>query len=427
MKNRSFYRKVSLRTRWSLWIPSLLILSMAGCFLFPPAVKQQVLLAPLDEGSPIEGAQYTVQEDGTVSYEWSGMRVEVKPMTDDELNEMFPDESTKGKYSTNPYTYGNWIDPRLGYTPNRFTVFRVSIFNRTFPKVMIDPSEVILETDRGEFHRSYGISSSAVQNNFENYYRSRRGQSGNEFYRFELRMGTVRSNNYEEEQPVFKGENYGGFIVFNPVDPKTETVVLTIKEFVLQFGAFDRPEDVVDLRFEFDHSVERTVVEADALKAKAAEDLMISEDGPTRVLGNLPDDRTRSISAIRAVARQRLTALNRCFTDEFDKGEAREGRVEVSFTIEVGGAISDTRITESTVDNERVVECIQSDVQRWSFRPIDVASLRAARAQAAGPAGGGGADAIEGVQPGGGAVAAVQVRAIPVSVTYPFEFKVSAQ
>ena len=134
----------------------------------------------------------------------------------------------------------------------------------------------------------------------------------------------MRSNNYEEEQPVFKGENYGGFIVFNPVDPKTETVVLTIKEFVLQFGAFDRPEEVVDLRFEFNHSVERAVVEADALKAKAAEDLMISEDGPTRVLGNLPDDRTRSISAIRAVARQRLTALNRCFTDEFDKG--RQGK-----------------------------------------------------------------------------------------------------
>ncbi len=412
--------------RWlGLLIPGVALFGVAGCFLFPPAIKYQAILTPTEgQKAAREEAQYVPSEDGTVSYEIPGMRIEVKPMTDDELNQMFPDESTRGKYSTNAYTYGDWVDPRLGYTPNRFSVFKVTIYNRTYPKVMLDPSEVTLETNRGQYLQSYGISAAADQNNFENYYRSRRGQSGNEFYRFELRMGAVRSYNYEEEQPVFKGENYGGFIVFDPVEQETDSVTLTLSDFTFRFGAFDNPIDSEDLTFTFKHNIEKSEVERLTGPAVEAEQLMVTESGPSRVLGNLPDDRTRSVSAIQAVARQRLNGLNRCFTSYFDKGEAQEGRVVVNFTIEVGGAISEVRVTESTVDNDEVSQCIRGDVLRWSLRPIDIAGLQAARTQASSAAG-----AIDGPGLGaaaGGGVAVAQVRVVPVTVTYPFEFRVPA-
>ena len=229
-------------------------------FLFPTAVKRETLLLPVVESAATEGT-YSLQEDGAISWELAGLRLEVEHMTDAKLNALFPDESGRGKYSTNPYTYGDWIDTRLGYTPNRFTVFKVTIFNRTQPKVMLDPLAAVLETDQGQFLRAYGITSSSPYGNFENYYRSQRGQSGNEFYRFELRMGMVRSYNYEEGQPIFKGENYGGFIVFDPVYPETEEVVLTLKDFVLRFGAFDKPVEKQDLRFAFKHKVEDRVVQ----------------------------------------------------------------------------------------------------------------------------------------------------------------------
>ena len=281
----------------------------AGCFLFPAAIKHETILTPVggagETGSGEE--RYAIQEDGSISWELSGLRVEVEHMTDEKLNRLFPDESSRGKYSTNPYTYGNWVDTRLGYTPNRFTVFKVTIFNRTFPKVLLDPLEAVVTTDQGQHLRAYGITSASPYENFENYYRSRRGQSGNEFYRFEVRLGTVRSHNYEENQAIFKGENYGGFIVFDPVYAESEEVILHLRNFVLRFGAFDIPEETRDLRFAFRHRVEQRLLEGKgAGPAATAAALMVSENGPFQILGNLPGDRTRDEAAIRAEVRRQL-------------------------------------------------------------------------------------------------------------------------
>ena len=134
-----------------IWIIALCSL-LSGCFLFPTAVKRETLLLPVIESAATEGT-YSLQENGATSWELAGLRLEVEHMTDAKLNALFPDESGRGKYSTNPYTYGNWTDTRLGYTPNRFTVFKVTIFNRTQPKVMLDPLAAVLETDQGQFLR----------------------------------------------------------------------------------------------------------------------------------------------------------------------------------------------------------------------------------------------------------------------------------
>ena len=412
--NREYGEMSARYGRWLTFLLSSAVCAcVASCFLFPLQYKYQAVLVPQGEGATSVDGQYVVQEDGSITYELPGLRLRVRPMTDDELNEMFADESTRGKYSVNPYTYGNWVDPRLGYTPNRFTVFEVTINNRTFPKVRLSPIQATLETDRGEFLRAYGITSSSPYNNFENYYRSRRGQSGNEFYRFELRMGLVRSNNYEENQPIFKGENYDGFIVFDAVHPETQTVTLTLNDFALRFGPFGQAVESTELRFDFEHSVHRELVERRAAGRGPAEQLMVSEAGPRLVLGNLPGDRTRDASAMRAAVRQKLPAINECFTEEFDRGTAQEGRVVAEFTVEVGGAVSAARIAESTVDSEPVGQCIRSEILGWTFRPIDLAALRA------------GETASEsGAAEDAPRTAVVRLNPVPVTVTYPFEFEV---
>ena len=59
----------------------------------------------------------------------------------------------------------------------------------------------------------------------------------------------VRSHNYEEDQPIFKGENYKGLIVFDPVHPETKTVTLSFEDVALRFGSYGQPVESRDLRF----------------------------------------------------------------------------------------------------------------------------------------------------------------------------------
>jgi len=410
-----------MRARNSRWLGFLIAGAVSAygtsCFLFPTTMKYQAVLVPQVaeqqdmEATADEGRYVLDEQDGSVVFELSGLRLRVRPMTDDELNERFAEESNRGKYSVNPYTYGNWVDPRLGYTPNRFTVFDVTVNNRTFPKVKLSPLHATLQTDRGELLHAYGITSSSPYGNFENYYRSRRGQSGNEFYRFELRMGMVRSHNYEEDQPIFKGENYKGLIVFDPVHPETKTVTLSFEDFALRFGSYGQPVESRDLRFEFDHQVTQEIIEGQVATTAVEERLLVAEKGPSQVLGNLPGDRTRNPSAIQAVVRQRLGAINRCFVEQFDEGSANEGEVVAGFTVEVGGAVSAASITRSTVGSADVGQCIQSEILSWGFRPIDVTALRRDEPTAEGAA-------------AGAAQRAPTARPVPVTVTYPFEFKV---
>ena len=144
-------------------------------------------------------------------------------MQDAELNAIFPEESTRGQFSTNPYTYGDWIDPLVGHTPKRFTVFRVTVTNDIYAKVLLDPIKAVLYTDQGEVLHAYGLPSVSPHNSFERYYRAIRGQSGNEFYRFDLRMGNVRSTAYLEDVRVFKGESYSGLLAFDPLNEEVLT------------------------------------------------------------------------------------------------------------------------------------------------------------------------------------------------------------
>jgi len=202
------------------------ILIVASCFLYPPEIRYNSYLVPNTSNM---GPQFAIDEEmNSFIFDLGGTSIEVKYMTEDELNALFPEESSQGLYSTNPYTFGNWIDPNLGYTPNRFTTFQISIINRNFAKMRIDPVEAELITNLGETYHSYTFSVAAAKydNSFENYYRTLRGQSGNEYYRHEMRLGMVMGKNFGLEEVVFRGDTYSGLITFDKLRPEVTKVQL---------------------------------------------------------------------------------------------------------------------------------------------------------------------------------------------------------
>ena len=249
-----------MKSTWILMACAVQIL--VGCIIFPPKIHYSSYLLPMNsgEGGEISGNQ----DDDSVSHAIEGLRINVKFMTSAELNSLLPEDSSRGEYSTNPYTYGDYVDRDVGYTPNRFTVFKVNVFNQTFSKVQLNPLEAVLLTDQGQVLNSYGIPSTSPHNSFERYYRGLRGQSGNEFYRFEVRMGHVRSLSYAENQPIFKGENYSGLIAFDALDPEVKRVRLVLEEFVLKFDEVGTPLEIIDIRFDFNRRIDKWKVgEAD--------------------------------------------------------------------------------------------------------------------------------------------------------------------
>ena len=122
----------------------LMALTFLAACLSVPRVEYLSVLEPKES----EWEEYFIGDEGLASYHLEGSRIDVQYMTDSVLNGMFPDDSTGGRLSTNPYTYGDWMDPNLGYVPNRFTVFNVSVYNYTYSKMELDPLKVILLTAR---------------------------------------------------------------------------------------------------------------------------------------------------------------------------------------------------------------------------------------------------------------------------------------
>ena len=87
--------------------------------------------------------------------------------------------------------------------------------------------------------------------NFETYWLSRGVQSGNEQKMYLERMSLLRGSVYHRDSFVFKGNSYGGKLVFDPLPEGTEEATLYIEDFVLEFGIYDIPKTELDLRFPF--------------------------------------------------------------------------------------------------------------------------------------------------------------------------------
>ena len=342
-------------------------LIVCGChFLYPQQVVQVSRLLPV----PAASAQYALEDDGTVSYTLEGLRILVRHLSDPELNAMFPAESSQGEYSINPYTFGDYVDPTVGYVRNRFTVFEIQVHNRAFAKVELNPLKAVLLTDRiGEFLQPYGILSGSSPRNFESYYRARRSSSGNDFYRFNMRMGIVRSNNYNIDRKIFKGESYRGLIVFDPLAAEVAQVVLVLRDFVLKFNPHDAPLETTTLRFEFRREVQRELVERERDDPQHGPVTYTRLGGPLQLDHGAAGNPTRAASALEGELQDRLLAINACFAGEFAAGRAAAGRMRVRFAIDPTGTVAAVEIVDSGVVSAAVDACIHSEIERWTFAP----------------------------------------------------------
>lgn len=221
---------------------------------FPPQTENYTLIPDLEMIASLRDSSYSVNRDTTaIVYNRGSFKVEVKFMSDYQLNYVeFPDESRDAEFSSNPFTFANWVDPKTGLTPHRFSVFRVSIFNYSAPKLNFDPERSFLLTDRGDLFSGYGREEKTSKNfSLEAYFKRRKGASGVEDEIFERRMGIIRTTVLYLGRPIYAGDNREGFAVYDPLDESVEQVKLVLKDFILGYDENNEPSEFtsIDLFF----------------------------------------------------------------------------------------------------------------------------------------------------------------------------------
>lgn len=243
-------------------ITVLLVLStmLTGCdrayrYMFFPPERTEYTLAP--DGGLLylaNDTSYYIGRDSTsIVYDRKSFKIEVKFLSDYQLNMFeFPDDSKDGEMSANPFTFANWVDPQLGFTPSRFTTFKVSIFNYASSKLNFDPELSFVVTDRGDVFSGFGREEKSSRNqSVEGYYRKRKGSSGVEDEVFERRMGIVRQTVLYLGRPIFQGDSREGLVVYDAMHESVEKVKLVIKNFITAYDENNEPSGFTDLQFFF--------------------------------------------------------------------------------------------------------------------------------------------------------------------------------
>ncbi len=232
----------------------------AGCdhayryLFYPPEVVEYTLVPDLEMIASMNDTSLSVNRDSTaIVYNRGSFKVEVKYVPDYQLNNVeFPEESRDGEFSANPFTYANWVDPKLGITPNRFSVFRVSIYNYSAPKLNFDPERSFLLTDRGDLFSGYGREEKTSKNfSIEAYFKRRKGASGVEDEIFERRMGIIRTTVLYLGRPVYAGDNREGFVVYDPLDETVQQTKLVFQDFILGYDENNEPSEFTTISFYF--------------------------------------------------------------------------------------------------------------------------------------------------------------------------------
>lgn len=229
------------------WIGTLGLWLLSSCLRLPPDLVYQVLATPQELQAP---AYYLDPQDSTAVFQQEGFRLKVRLLSDAQLNQEYA-RYTFREPNLNPFTYGRDRDLDLGYTPPRFTVLQVTVFNQSFPKVQIDPAQITLRTDRGEVLEYWDVLKRNAKHNFEAYYMDRRGEGGNEEYYYSQRLGVVREALFRRHTWVYKGDTYSGKVAFAPLHRDVKEVVVQVKGLVLRVDAFDRPKETVEAEFRF--------------------------------------------------------------------------------------------------------------------------------------------------------------------------------
>jgi hypothetical protein len=221
---------------------SLLLLVLNGCdavyryVVFPPKRVEYTVVPNAEALKSASDTSYRLSPDQlTAVYDRKDFKIEVKYMSDYQLNNYeFPEQSQAGQYSTNPFTFGNWVDPVTGITPQRFSVFKITIYNYAASKLNLDPENC--------YSRYQSL---------EAYFKRRKGTSGVDDDVFESRMGIVRRTVHYLGKPVFRGEVRDGLIVFDPLVNEVEQLRLDVKDFILGYDENNTPSEFGNYSFFF--------------------------------------------------------------------------------------------------------------------------------------------------------------------------------
>lgn len=248
---------MSMRLFFSVFV---LFLFFSGCdptyrYVFYPPERTEYTLVPDPELMLLANdTSYSISNDSlSIIFNRKTFKIEVKYLSDYQLNNFdFPDDSKDGLYSANPFTYGNWVDPEFGYTPNRFTVFKVSIYNYTMSKINFDPERSFLVTDRGDIFPGYGREEKSSKNeSLESYFRKRKGSSGVDDEIFERRMGIIRTTVLYLGKPIYQGDSREGLVAYDPLDESVQQVKLVLNNFIIGYDENNEPSEFLNLQFYF--------------------------------------------------------------------------------------------------------------------------------------------------------------------------------
>lgn len=207
------------------------------------------------EAKPIlpEGETYYVDPiDSSVVWSQEGIQVKVKFFNDQMLNAQYNPK-------VSPYTLYPWKDPRLGYTPPLWTVFEVTVINRTRERVELDPTQARLWLDNGNYYfcrQGAGWWWNPAHYADYSYIKWGSRDGDIQYYANFDRNDIWNRSEYAREKPVVKGNKYSGKLTFPRLPTDTKAVTLEIKNFILGFDRFavgyGNPTEFTDLKFQFE-------------------------------------------------------------------------------------------------------------------------------------------------------------------------------
>ncbi|MFW5968051.1 MAG: TonB family protein, partial [Persicimonas sp.] len=70
---------------------------------------------------------------------------------------------------------------------------------------------------------------------------------------------------------------------------------------------------------------------------------------------------------IRRVVRQHRREIAACYERELQKDKSLSGRVKVKFVISANGSVMSASVSESSLDNSTVEQCITGKIRQWGF------------------------------------------------------------
>ena len=222
------------RSLFAFW-PLLLLFALSACGRY-----FHTQLKPTDRQS--EGM--TVNDDGSVTYALDRLSIELKPMTDAELNRL-----SAAQPELNPYTFGDWAPPGDEQSPPRFTVFRLKVNNYQFPKVRIDPTNSRISTANTRHYQAltYG--------QLYTYYRAHwLGRTGLGRKAFQARTDALKRTLYSGVM-IFSGNEELGYLVFPILADDVTEVLVHIENIALRFDYADAPIETIDLSFAFSRDI----------------------------------------------------------------------------------------------------------------------------------------------------------------------------